>query len=722
MKAIESCIRPFHANPTLVLNGEPVPPVLYGLTDSPGSRWTWEEVPTRNIRLFAERGVRLFQFDLWLQHMLMPDGSLDISLARKQVRGVLDAAPGCPSMIRLHLTAPPEWCLAHPEECVAYANADPKPENPFGLIRPLANDLDHPTRASLFSSLWKTEATRYLEQFCRELAATPEGDAVFSIQIADGTYGEWHQYGFLNYEPDVGPAARNAFIDFLRKRYGDIETLNRVWNAELEDFSEVAIPGLDARHGMGPDGLLDPATQQAVIDFHTFTQEDMADLLLHWADRARASWPRSIVIAAFFGYFFSAFGRMAQCGHLAFEKLLASDAVDCLCAPQSYRLEARRIGGTGQPRGMVGPVIRAGKLWLDEMDEATSLGGNPWFPESRTNLEQDVAIVRRNVLHPFTRGGGLWFYDFGPNTATSDFPTYGVRGAWDDPTLAAEIEGLSSLVQDRLSRESVRPADVLVVHDPMSMTRISAAPIPKSEMKKGYIYGEGDPVTLYGIDALSESLHHSGLIHEEALLAELPTLDLSPYRLIIFATALVIPEPLRKAIAARLEESSALTLFCGYCGCSDGQSLDLRLASEFTGFALQKIDSGSCLEVEAFGFRGTLQLQHGYPRIALKESAHPIANWDTGSPAAAWDPGRRAAYFAVPPADPDLLRALGREAGCHVWNDDNDATLVGRGLLVVHTHTGGSRSLQLPGGKTLSVQLAPDSTSVFDAVSGAPLL
>ncbi|WP_415910968.1 hypothetical protein [Oleiharenicola sp. Vm1] len=61
--------------PTLVLNGRPHAPLIYALSDCPGARWTWEEVPARNIRLFGEQGVRLFQCDLWFDQLLTAEGN-----------------------------------------------------------------------------------------------------------------------------------------------------------------------------------------------------------------------------------------------------------------------------------------------------------------------------------------------------------------------------------------------------------------------------------------------------------------------------------------------------------------------------------------------------------------------------------------------------------------------------------------------------------------------
>src|ERR1035437_3599293 len=76
--------------PTLMINDSPEAPILYALTDCPGGRWTWEEWPHHNLQRFADMDFRLFQVDWWLDDIWHPDGTLDIELCRKQIRGVLD--------------------------------------------------------------------------------------------------------------------------------------------------------------------------------------------------------------------------------------------------------------------------------------------------------------------------------------------------------------------------------------------------------------------------------------------------------------------------------------------------------------------------------------------------------------------------------------------------------------------------------------------------------
>jgi hypothetical protein len=53
-------------------------------------------------------------------------------------------------------------------------------------------------------------------------------------------------------------------------------------------------------------------------------------------------------------------------------------------------------------------------------------------------------------------------------------------------------------------------------------------------------------------------------------------------------------------------------------------------------------------------------------------------------------------YSAVPLLPSDLLRSIARYAGCHVYTEDNDVVMVGRGLITYHTAAPGERTVMLP--------------------------
>jgi hypothetical protein len=710
-----------------MLNGVPHTPLIYALTDCPGARWTWEEVPARNLWLFGQQGVRLFQVDLWFEQMLSEDNRLDITLARKQISGVLAACPEGAVMIRLHVNAPAWWLAKHPDECVGYADVPVSESAPWGLVRRVGTDGDTPVRASFASRLWYDRISAHLRDFCTRLAETPEGDALFSIQLANGLYGEWHQFGFLHHDPDTGVAATRSFRAWLRTRYGSDAALAAAWHRPEIRLDEVTPPDTPARERADLGPLRDPRKQQDIIDYFTWLHGTMADFLLGLAATVKQSWPRPIVTAAFQGYFYGQFGRNAAGSHLAHDKVLASPHLDCLCSPASYTDGVRAMGGSGHGRGITGAVRRAGKLWLDENDHGTFLVGCPWDRTFHTTLEDDIACLRRNTLVPVLRGGGQWWFDFGMIAGTPAFASHGNVGWWDHPRLAAEIAAIRRVAQDRHAHAFIRPTDVLVIHDPWSFRHTVA----RRWSLEGFKFGDQpppgpNPFSGRGMDGLLEGLYHSGLVFDEALVGELATIDLTPFRLVIFGSTVVLDDAQRRLIATRVATAGRHVVLTGYVGWSDGREVGAALAAAVSGIPTSGHETNFPTSVLALDGASENQVLVAPIYVPAYEApaAQVVGRWADGSISAAWRPDPDATWwsFGLSPTSPAVLRALGRRAGCHVINDHDDTTSLGDGLLLVHTLAGGARTLRLPGGPTLRVTLPPRSTTVFDASTGAPLL
>jgi len=724
---LSSAVEMRAGRPTLLLNGTPHTPLIYALTDCPGARWTWEEVPARNIWLFGQQGIRLFQVDLWFEQMLSEDDRLDITLAQKQLAGVLAQCPEGAVMIRLHVNAPAWWLAKYPDEAVGYADVPVSESEPWGLVRRVGTDGDTPVRASFASPLWYDWITAHLRDFCTQLAATPEGAGLFSIQLANGLYGEWHQFGFLHHDPDTGVAATKSYRAWLRANYSSDDRLAAAWNRPGTKIDKVNPPGTPERERADLGPLRDPRKQQDIIDYFTWLHGTMADCLLGLAATVKQSWPRPIVTAAFQGYFYGQFARNAAGSHLAHDKVLASPHLDCLCSPASYTDGVRALGGSGHGRGITGAVRRAGKLWLDENDHGTFLVGCPWDRNFKTTLEDDIACLRRNALQPVLRGGGQWWFDFGMIAGTPDFAAHGNVGWWDHPRLAAEIKAIRAVAQARHDHAFYRPADVLVLHDPWSFRHTVA----KRWSLEGFKFGDQPPVgpnpfSGRGIDGVLEGLYRSGLVLDEALIGELATIDLTPFKLVIFGSTVVLDDAQRQLIATRVATGGRHVVLTGYVGWSNGREIGGALATAVSGIPTSGRDATiatSALELDGATEVQTLEPPKHVPAYEVP-AAQVAGRWADGSISAAWRQTEAATWwsFGVCPTAPSLLRALGRRAGCHVLNDHDDATTLGDGLLMVHTLHGGPRTLRLPGGKTISVTLPPRSTTVYDAQTGAVLL
>lgn len=706
MPPIAARVASWNGKPTLFVNDEPLLPQLYALTDCPGGRWPWEETPKRHLRQFAEAGIRLFQVDIWLDQLFAEDDTRDLTLLRRQIATVRELRPDAAVFVRLHVNAAHAWNAAHPEECVAYANTAPRPLIPWGLHRPLDDDEQNALRHSLASSLWRDHAEARVRTLCQALAATPEGNAVAGFQPAGGVFGEWHQWGFIEHEPDSGPAMTRYFRDWLRARYGDDAALQAAWHDPAVTLATAAPPTLDERNAAADGIFRDPQRQRNVIDYADALMQCVAEDVILFCRAVKQSWPRPIVTGAFHGYFKMLFGRQATGGHLHVADVLRSPEVDYLSAPQSYHEHARPIGGSGESRGLLGPCLRHGKLWLDEMDQHTYLGTcHDW---SRTStLADDVALIRRNIVQPVTRGGGQWYYDFGP---------FNITGWWDDPVLMDEIRTLKRVLDERHARPFSRAADVLVLYD------------------TDVFYGLAnrwtvDCVSHTAVDELSAALLHTGVVYDDALLSELEELDYTRYRAVVFANTFLLTPRQQAFIRERVARDGRHLVWNYLPGYSDGQSLSLDRVSDVTGFGLRLVmpPGSPRLIVDQSPFAPAESgLWHAVPVPIINDIHADIFGRLTDVEGGAFGRKRFAEHTAwlcsFPIRSPDVLREVLRQAGAHIIGQANDVYHYGADMLCIHTADGGARALTLPNGRTLTLTLRPRSTVVLDGTTGALLI
>jgi hypothetical protein len=421
----------------------------------------------------------------------------------------------------------------NPDELTRYANGDLETIERNVPVRIIQDDLRRSRRASLASEKWMQSARDKTRELLQGLARTPEAAALAGIHVACGVYGEWHYWGFMRNEPDTGAP--------MRARFGR------------------PVPTVEQRKTLDDGIFRDPAKRKDVIDYYRCQQELVAERILDLCALVKSTWKQPILTGTFYGYFFSMFDRQATGGHLCLHKLLESPHVDYLSAPQAYGTLFRDLGGSGITRALIESIRANGKLFLDEMDQTPS-----WTWQNNvdtafrlTDLDLDYALIRRNVMESYTRGAGLWYYDFGPSNQS---------GWWQDFRLMKEIKRLRELL-DRYHQRPYQPAgDVLYVFD----TDVF--------YYTGSIQGT-DPVT--DPKAVNQSVgeaYRGGAAIETIHLRDLTKIPLDRFKVIVFANTWLLTAAQREFIrklAARTQ-----VVFQGMPGYCDGATLNRAFTRE----------------------------------------------------------------------------------------------------------------------------------------------
>lgn len=653
-----AAIRPHNGKPALYIRDKPVYPCFYALTDCAGGRFSFDEGPRQSIRQFVEAGFKLFQLDLFLADCWPSPGEFSPELARRQIRGILDVCPDGVVVLRWHLNVPEWWKQQHPDELTRYANGAFETPERTVPVRYIQDDLRRTPRNSLASEVWMRDAREKTAALLQALAKTPEAAALAGIHVACGVYGEWHYWGFMRNEPDVSAPMQRAFAAYRRK----------------QGREPVPVPGVENRRALDDGIFRDPAKREAVIDYYRCQQELVADRIIDLCAVVKKNWRGPILTGTFYGYFFSMFDRQATGGHLELHRVLQSPHVDYLSAPQAYGTLYRDIGGSGITRALIETIRMNGKLFLDEMDQTPSWKwmNNVDTAFQLTDVDSDYALMRRNVLESYTRGAGLWYYDFGPANTS---------GWWADTRLMADIKKLKGILE-RYHEKPYSPAgDVLFVFD----TEV--------------FYYTG---TIQGTDPLTDPLAvnrtmgeawRSGASIETIHLRDLEKADLSRFRVVVFANTWLIRPAQRRYIREKVMGGGRHVVFQGVPGYFDGETLDIGNARETTGLDLRPVSE-----------------QPFQPAFTVGEAAPGLSRhgdvWFATGPPLPWQDWRR--IFAA--------------AGAHLYVDGGEIIHAGGGLLLVHSKDGGRRNLAFRDGRTSEVTLPPKSSWLYDLASGERLL
>ena len=682
--------------PVVLLDGEAVPPVIYGLSDIAASRCHTEQA-RHNAGEFIKAGIRLVQCDWNLRDGWTCNHEFDISAFLNDIRQMVEEYPMVRFIIRLHMN-PPDWYLQeNPDEMTVFGIGEPlRADNPDRLI---TGDALPSRRVALGSELWVKDACNVLADMCRQLTASETGSHVIGIQPACGVNGEWHWWAGDNH-PDYSPAQTRFFRNFLKGKYQSVDKLRKAWNNDEVDFETAEIPPVRARI-YASDGIIrDPECEQAVIDSLKAQMLAPAVAIEKFCETVKKSSGRPMLTGAFFGYIFGT-GPKNIAGHLEVDLLLKSPYVDYTAAPAVYG-ETRLPGRACISRGLVESVRLNKKLSLSEMDQrpegvvASAPGGDPARDEMTINL------MRRGVMEVFTRGMGHWYYDHRVVPGGGFFEKF---GWWDTPVLAAEVVRENQIFNTYFDRPYHSHAEILGVWDAESYY---------------HVFTGWEPAPLsWHEDELFETLGRSGAVCDHIYWNDIKLADLDQYKIVVIANKIVASPEDHDFVRRKLLQNGRQVIFLYAAGFSDGQKISVENMEKFTGIKTARAGFYKGFMLDGELLRSTMHVDPVFR--ADDPAAEVVACLGTGQEAAvvrksvengtAW-------YFSLPYLSASFVRNRMLEAGGHLYSDKELFVNAGRGLLSLHAPAADNYLITLRNGKKVQLDMKLGDTVVLDAESG----
>lgn len=569
---------------------------------------------------------------------------------------------------------------------------------------------------SLSSLAWQAMAEDLLRRLIRHVRGSNYAARVIGYAPLSGVSWEWQRWGDRQLV-DYSAPAQAAFRAWAARQYGDdLAALNRAWKTTYLTFDDVRIPGPAMRLHTDIGDFLDPQRSQALIDYHRHASEVVAEAILRLARAVKEETEGTALCGMYYGYVTSVTGPYYAgiSGHYALRTLLAAPEIDFLMSPSLY--SDRTVGGASGFMTATDSLALHGKLWIDQADLRT-LHARVNDGIARTDtLADSASVMLRHFANALINGCAEQWYDFSLGWTGGDARLMQLAGAM------RRVEAEMQFVPRR---------------SPAGHTAIAVLVDEQST----YYTGLTSRLHLDTVSGQYPELARTGVGFDTYLLDDLERMP--DYRCYLFLNTFRITPKQQAYIDRRLKRGGKILIFVHAPGFTDGKQLSTERMSAVTGIHLAPAQAPLSLRVQLLPAAGTIGMPLPLTLYGPGTSCSPAFTPTDGEPLGLLEgdgrpglalkhfPQWTSVYSSAPMLPAPLLRALAARAGITVVNPiDDDVTLVGDGLVAVHTAAGGRRVLTFPTGATrardlfgcreyslhggaLVIDLPPRSTTLF---------
>jgi hypothetical protein len=411
---------------------------------------------------------------------------------------------------------------------------------PLWLARQLSVDSFHQLNKALCTPRWRKEMHKFLEAFLN-YAEENYADRIKAYVLASGQTDEWMDYDGTN----ICTSKEKAYIDWCIAQ--GMATPQRV-----PSFVETETNAFDGC-------LYDPADKNSPIQYWRFSSELIANSIISFAEHAKKLIRSEAEIGVFYGYIMELdVNRLVKCGHLAYEKIMQSPAVDFTISPGAYG--ARQMGEGSGFMVPHGTLARYGKCHLHECDQRTHTYNNKLTPFVTYNVPkwqnetEDIVGMKREMALALINHASLWWFDM-----------WG--GFYKNRGIFVNLKKMKQ-IWDSLSEDTSKTtAEIALVVDPQSCFMLN------------------DNSFMYGANFhLRNLLNCTGMPFEIFSFNDLPALaDLERYKLIVFTSSFEITPERAKFLKTSVLKNNRSILWLYAPGISNGENLQPSRVKEWSG-------------------------------------------------------------------------------------------------------------------------------------------
>lgn len=420
---------------------------------------------------------------------------------------------------------------------------------------PECADSFHKMGQALTNEAWKRDAAEYLQAMIAYAEKT-YGDRIFGYSFSCGLCTEW-------FSDDQGAATPEKEARY-REYCGD---------------PEIRIPVLTERQDGEVSDLRQPCSN--VRRYMDFCCELSGDLVNFFAEKAQEVLKHEKLIGVFYGYLDQGTAVKQNLWMTNFyEKVWQNEKIDMLFSPASYN-DNRYVDGVPLYQYAIDSLPLNKKLYIHEIDHRTDLAFYPlstgkFMWDCYETAEESIAVLRRELCNAMLKNGGFWWFDF-----------YG--GYFSTPEYESELKHQVE-IYNRLSRmPAEQVAEVAVFVDPKAMNLMK----------------ERVELVPECVRCNLTELVKSGAMLQTYNLSDLPRVDCSKYKMLVFVNALRMDDEMHAYIKEKLADKLVCYVYAP--GIAAGEELDPTRISAVTGMNVVPMETdGKALNAEwngqTFGF------------------------------------------------------------------------------------------------------------------------
>lgn len=522
-------------------------------------------------RRFLEAGCRIHT-------TLLHNGWIDIdtydySAVDQTLEAICGLSPEVLYLPRINVNPPQPWYVENPLEVSVTADGPRDAEHirklysevmthqDFASLRTCSKAFHGVHLHSFSSEKWVQDATAMLKRLIAYLESGKYSRQIIGYQVAFGMCGETCQWGAWQGPEQWGDFSLvngKAFYEECLKMYGSPKKIAEAFGMGcVTPENIVPLPQLRLTEDNDLQSYFRVGNERSVR-YSQFISRQCADRICHFAKVVKEVAP-SKPVGAFYGYLMGKYPN--ERGHHAIDRLLDSPVVDFLSAPKTYYRSGAGEGGGSQSSSM---SIARKKIWLDELDNDTHIAVSYQEKENHpANFEETKTILWREVARNLAwNDQNFWWMD--------------LYGGWFlDDEIMAEIRKLIQFNQTVRTKEHHSISEILLVWDEKSLAYYSGDPTSMGCRTPGVV------------SEISAELRLCGAPVDECRLMDLKEIDLSPYKMIVFANAFVVDEELRGILAALPDTTLCIW---NYAAGVRNPDYDLFNVKALTGIAVDRYE------------------------------------------------------------------------------------------------------------------------------------